>query len=366
MNMIQTDIISFCGQRAFNINTAPVKKKILNKLETTYNIRIVAKHFEKFHEGHFKKLNNFPYQVCLKTNGNPYLLYLTKLHGKNQVIFVDKKIQHNYFLPRIIFSKLMFDDSLFNDTIIDGEMIQVPISDSSGHGKFDINKDKWIFMIHDLYVYKGTNLVDVPLNKRINLVYNMLQNEYKQDKYDTCRIEIKRYFGASEIREIVGEFIPKLRYTCRGLYFKPQYFSYNDILFNFDDSLIRDTTRVKYQSQTDNTVSMNIDNFSNPNNIINPISTISDEQPVKSVIVSTTETGDVIFDIEKTDILDEYSMYEKTGMKQGKKIGTLGILNSKISQMLQRTFESAKLNTRIEFYCRYNKKFNKWIPIKTC
>ena len=137
---MQIGYISFCDKTAFNIKTQYVKEQILKDIYNISQIKIIQKHFEILKEHHFKKLNDNPHLISLKSNGNPYLLYLTKYNFVNTCIFIDKKVQAGYFLPRMIISRFNFPDELFDNTLLEGEMIK------------DNNK-KWIFLINDLYIY---------------------------------------------------------------------------------------------------------------------------------------------------------------------------------------------------------------------
>ena len=139
---MQTGYISFCDSIAFNIKSDKIKKKILDDINNISSIKIIQKHFDVLNKNHFQKLNDIPHLVSLKTNGNPYLLYLTKYNFINLSIFIDKKIQPGYFLPRMIITYFQFDEELYNNTLFEGEMIK----DKDGN---------WIFIINDLYIHKN-------------------------------------------------------------------------------------------------------------------------------------------------------------------------------------------------------------------
>ena len=69
---MQTGYISFCDSIAFNIKSDKIKKKILDDINSISSIKIIQKHFDVLNKNHFKKLNDIPHLVSLKTNGNPY------------------------------------------------------------------------------------------------------------------------------------------------------------------------------------------------------------------------------------------------------------------------------------------------------
>ena len=130
--------ISFAGKTGYNIKSDDVKQRLLDDLEGLTGFKVIQKHHERFHDNLIHKLSGNPHMVCLKSNGNPYLLYLTKINFVNQCVFIDKKIQQGYFYPRMIMSRFRFDDRLFEGgTLIDGEMVKA-------------NNGAWIFLVGDI------------------------------------------------------------------------------------------------------------------------------------------------------------------------------------------------------------------------
>jgi hypothetical protein len=226
--------ISFCDKTGFNVKSDEHKKKILDTLQKTIQFKVIQKHFVKFEPHLIPTLNKNPHLVGTRTNGNPYLLLLTRHNFVNQCIFVDKKIQQGYFYPRMILATLWFDDALFTDTILDGEMVKT--------------KDgQWVFLISDLLAEKGQSLSDVNLVKRLNRLHRLMAQQFSPDALDVCSLQIKRYFHYEELATAMNTFIPKLPYTIRGLYFKPLFLRFKDILYNFDDSLVVKVQRVRYK-----------------------------------------------------------------------------------------------------------------------
>ena len=124
--------ISFCDKICYNIKSNDYKKQVLDELEEKYGFKIIKKHFETYNNSFLDLLKSNPYMISIRSNGNPYMLYLTKYNFVNQCIFIDKKIQNGYFYPRMILSKIHFDDSLFEGTLLEGEMIKD-------------NNNKWIY-----------------------------------------------------------------------------------------------------------------------------------------------------------------------------------------------------------------------------
>lgn len=351
---MQTGYISFCSSIAFNIKTEQVKKNILKNIEELANIKIIQRHFDVLNKNHFKKLNDNPHLVSLKTNGNPYLLFLTKYNFINQSIFIDKKIQSGYFLPRMIISYLEFDESLYENTLLDGEMVK--------------DKDnKWRFIINDIYIYKNQSLQNINIFKRLNYINEIFTNFC--NSFDSiCSFQLKKYFKYTELKYMIEEYKETLNYTCRGIYFKPLYFKFKNILYNFDDSLICQVNKVKYQSKNEfilNNNTTNIDNTIKTNNKklnVNNSNYINKSEENKS---NQNKSDTKMYYIEMTDMPDIYNLYT---MNEEQKLDNLQnvacIPNIETSNFVRNIFKNKNFNIKLKVNCEYIKKFNKWKPIK--
>ena len=349
---MQTGYISFCDKTAFNIKSDRVKKKILQNINDLSNIKIIQKHFDVLNESNFKKLNEIPHLVSLKTNGNPYLLYLTKHNFTNLSIFIDKKIQPGYFLPRMIITYLQFDDHLYDNTLFEGEMIK----DNDG---------KWIFIINDIYIYKNKLLVKNNILNRIDLINNILNNNFN-NKSSICSFEIKKYFKYDDMKYLIEEFSKKLNYTSRGIYFTPLYFKFKTILYNFDDSLINTVKKVKYQNNDEFMLMKNnkITNAKprqkeNTRSKINIVNT--------SIIENENKKGNKEFYVEKTDMPDVYNLYNyDSNMNSYDKVDIAYIPNIKTSKFMREIFKDENIITKLKINCSSIEKNNKikWIPMK--
>ena len=97
--------ISFCGHIGFNIKSDELKKRILDEIDLNFKKKIIQKHHEPFNDSMINTLNSNPFLMALRSNGNPYFLYLTKYNNVNQCIFIDKKmcICTQSHLPKILF-----------------------------------------------------------------------------------------------------------------------------------------------------------------------------------------------------------------------------------------------------------------------
>lgn len=314
---MQTGNISFCGKYALNIKSEIVKKQILQALENQYNIVILRKHFEIFNENiSIDKMTRSPYMYCLKSNGNPYLMFLTRINNINTCILIDKKIQQGYFLPRMIVVHMMFNDECFENTLLDGEMVK------------DAN-NKWVFLINDIYVNCGRYLGDVNLIKRHNLIYEFLQNKFKPC-VDLFYMQVKKLFTMDQLDYVVDIFKDKLNYTSRGLLFKPMFFKFKDILLNFDNNLVKQPHKSK---------------CSKNNQFI--------EEPI-----TNNE-----FVVKKTNTPDVYDLFNR---RTNVFVGHACVNTLSVSKHLSELFKNASIQTSFTMRCVYNDKFKKWTPLQVC
>lgn len=346
---MQTGYISFCDKTAFNIKSDRVKKKILQNINDISNIKIIQKHFDILNKNHFKKLNDIPHLVSLKTNGNPYLLYLTKYNFTNLSIFIDKKIQPGYFLPRMIITYLQFDDSLYDNTLFEGEMTK------------DKNNN-WIFIINDIYIHKNKLLIKNNILNRIEIINNILINNFDNNS-DICSFLIKKYFKYDELKYVVEEFSKKLNYTSRGIYFTPLYFKFKTILYNFDNSLINTVRKVKYQ-KNDEFMMKTKESTKTTKKFMNNTSNTSNRTKINTNITITSKEEEIFY-IEKTDMPDVFNLYNyNDNMNVYQKIDIAYIPNIKTSKFMREIFKNENIITKLKIKCYSFNKNNdiKWIP----
>lgn len=331
---MRTGVISFCDRISYNIKCPDAKDIILNELENKYNIRILQKHWFRMDDIQYKYVNQIPHNVCIRSNGNPYFLYFTRYEDISQIMYIDKKVQPNYQKPRIILTRGQFNDVIFNNTLIEGEMVKD-------------TKNQWIFLINDMIIYQGKSLKDIDLPQRLKYVEEMLSKYYTEDPFmDVCSFQIKKYVAAStDSVESLIDFSKNLPYTNRGVYFVPFSLKYKPKLINFNDSLIK-------------TVFRKVKDCPDFMDKVLPV-----QAPVlveKSEIVTPQEDTKIIW-LRKTDQPDIYDMYENENSLQ--KQGIASVQSLLTSKMLRNVFKNMNVATSVGFHCKFDPRFNNWVPI---
>lgn len=280
--------ISFCGRTGHNIKSDLEKNKILQTIERKFGIRVLKKHHDVFQgPASLETVQRSPHLASFRSNGNPYYVYLTMSESFVETcMFIDKKIQQGYFLPRIIVTRLLFDASLFQQgTLLEGEMVR--------------RKDNtWLFLASDLLVDCGQSLTNLNLVRRLNRLYGLLAEQWRPDGMDICDIQVKKYFRVTQIQRAMSDFLPHLDYTCRGIYFKPFFLKFRDLLLNFDDSLVKKAGRIRYkdasnflllpdahgpENETQNKVDQDICLLRNVQKDINDVKEVKEVKEIKEV-----------------------------------------------------------------------------------
>jgi hypothetical protein len=333
---MRTGIISFCDRISYNIKCPDTKDIILNELEKKYNIRILQKHWFRMDDVQFNYVKQVPHSVCIRSNGNPYFLYFTKYDEVSQIMYIDKKVQPNYQKPRIILTRGQFSDCIFENTLLEGEMVKD-------------NKNQWIFLINDIFVYKGTSVKEHLLQQRLLYVKELLENHYNEDVImDVCRFQIKKYCPTTteDVKKLI-DFSKELPYTNRGVYFVPHSLKYKPKLINFNDSLIKSV----YRKVKDCPDFMDKPIIDVPKPIIENIPTIDK--------IEGTTKG---FWLRKTDQPDIYELYENENSLT--KYGIASVPSLLISKMLRNVFKNLNVATSVRFECIFDERFNNWVPMK--
>ena len=198
--------ISFCKKSGNNIIEANDKQQIIDILSNKYSINFKTNRAMILNKKSLSFLRMNPHLISIKTTGSNYYLFLTRINDTQCAFFIDRKVKQGYSLPRIISVNLSFDDAVFDDTLIDGELIK------------DTNNN-WMFLISDMNIYKGKKLT-MNIVDRFNKIYECLETHFHEDPImDICPLRVKRLFDYSEYSYLITQYMPRMNYNIRGLYF---------------------------------------------------------------------------------------------------------------------------------------------------
>lgn len=334
-----TSNISFCDRIVQNLVSEEIKQSILDKLLSVYNISITQKDCVLLRSNYCNNLKKNDHVIVTKSNGNSYYLFLTKYNNVNTCFYIDKKVKEGFNLPRILIVKQRFDDSVFNDTLLEGELIRT-------------KNHNWLFLFSNLYVYKGQN-IESNMVEKFNTIYHILTHEYYQDyDVDPCKFEVKKVFTFNQFNEMIDNFIPNLPYTVKGLIFLPINKKYNNLLYLYN----RKNYNKKEKAPEKTFVKPGINHANKVNDIKDEIilfnegmkKNANNKKTIKFKIVNT----------ETPDIFNLHIMNENKHVL----FGMAHVQTLKCSQFVKKIFKNKKENDII-VNCKYSNKFNKWEPI---
>jgi hypothetical protein len=338
---MHTGIISFCDRVAYNIKSSDTKDVILNDLETRFQIKILQKHWYPLTKESLQHIYRAPHFACLRSNGNPYYMYLTKYEDVPIIFFIDKKVQPGYQKPRIILGKGKFKESLFSNTLMEGEMVK----DTKGN---------WIFLVNDLIAYENEFLQQKHLPKRLEILVNLFTTQYTPDALmDGCIYQVKQYaYATRDGLDALLQLKDQLPYTNRGIYYWPFFLQYKPKLHNFDDTMIKDVVR-KVKDNPE---------FREKMEHSPPPAQVQTPHVAVTVAPNVSTEGVQIMWLRKTENPDVYDIFTTEQAKS--KVGVAHIPSLQASKMLRSVFKDVTVAMSIAFQCEYNKTFEKWVPIK--
>lgn len=340
---MHTGIISFADRIVHNIKTNDMKDVILEQLYSLYGIKIIQKHYHKIDETNIKYIKTNPHLCNLRSNGNPYYMFFTTYNDIPIIYFIDKKIHPGYQKPRILLVRGLFDEKLYHNTLIDGEMVKC-------------QDGKWLFLMNDIICYEGRHLLKVQLPDRLNIMYNLLENQYKPDPIiDVCEYKIKAYYHVFQesITDLI-EASKTLQYTCRGIYMWSYDLRYKPKLYNFNEANIVSVTR-KVKDET---------SFQTLEEKQETIHELPDYAHCLYVTKDGAVEDERLLWMTQTEYVDVYNLYENENILISKKIGTALVPNLATSRMVRLAFKNKNAASLIKVKCLYNKKFGKWYPVE--
>jgi len=381
--------ISFCDKQCSNVNDNKFKAQIIQNIDSKYKIQIVTRDYNILNPNILRNVSYHQHILTTYTNGNPYMLYLTKIDGINCALFIDKKLKDGYTYPKMHCVKYRFADELFEkDTIFTGELVR------------DYER-RWFFLIDNILLYKGLSTSEKNILSKYELIYNIMNQEYKADKYlEICPLQVKKLFLYKDIKKLVSEFIPNLSYMCKGIIFytlnnKHSNYAYimprdcqiaiqtsdyideliqdkHPELWNKKNSITNENSTINNESifnnmQNNNMQNNNMQNTNMQNNNMQNTN-IQNELESKNISENLTnieiDKNNAVFKILKTDMPDIYNLYYLDEKHNLFKHSIALVPNIKISHFLYNTFVSNPNNLDLNIECKYSIVFEKWIPIR--
>ena len=308
---IKTLDISFCGKRALNIVNSEAKDEVM-KFFTTHSIKINQRYANLLQSSSLNYLSKHPHLISIKTAGTNYFMLLTYLNDTPVTLFIDRKIKSGYKYPRVISSRLGFDESLYQKgTLFDGELVKD-------------KDDNWMFLLHDLLVLEGKKMNTTIVHKT-NEMYKIMSEKFVANpELDNCPIRIKKLFTYADYNKMITQFIPRLKYPIRGLYFNTMSKKHSNFLFLYPNQNTMHGGLMKKEKQSKGQEQV----------------VVKKEKDNVFIVKGTDTTG--VFLLETSD---------------GESRGEAHVPTLKMSKILRRALGD---NETVKFHCIKNDKFDKW------
>ena len=290
--------IRFINKPAMLITEDEIKKSIQKIVEDNLDFNLSFKNFTLLNDGNmdFLKKDIEKYVFGPITFGKKFFILFTKLNDENCIIFINKKRPE-----QMILCKLDFEEKLFNNTLIDGELFK---QDNKGY-----------FQAIDIYLYKNNNIYNEKLEYRLGKLNKIFKEYFKEDKTDPCKFYIIKYSDLTLFKSFYS-LRDSLGYKISGVTFKN-----------------------KIENKNYNFVFM---------------------ENRKSITKPSKDSYDVIFKLKKTELPDVYDMYcINNGSEYNYGIASISTLE--LSEKLRILFTT---NDEMIWGCSYVKAFKNFTPVK--
>jgi len=321
---------SFCGKECDNITDNDTKKFILQDMKFKCNVDYSTNYARLFNARFSKNLNN-PHVVCIKTIGSPYFMYCTRINDTGYTFLIDKKIKEGYDYPKIFVLPYRFNKDIYSGTLLETELVRD-------------KKHSWFLLIGDLYQYCGKSQQHMDIIKRVNIIYQLLNDNYTDDSYlDLCPLQVKGFFEYKDLQHLKENIMPKLPYQVRGFYYVPINTKHAKVLQLLDRKPQQQEGQQKGQQK-----------------VPGANGGYKEKKPVFKKPVSEVNTDKrVIFQFLKTLKPDIYDIYVQDGGDKIK-VGIPSIPNMRVSKLVRKAMKDREMECFIE--CAF--KDSKWIPEK--
>jgi hypothetical protein len=319
----------FGNSNGIFVNDLNIKNKIIDFLFDSIDLSkfryVMLNNIQKMN---YLKQNN--HYISPNYKGYNYFLIFMTINKNNYCVTIDKKklsYHKNQLDVRnipIIKIKILTSKSIFNGSIFDCKLIK--------------NNSKFIMLIKDCFYLMGNCILDMEMKNKMIHIDNIIKNQFNKDPSPNFKILINKLFEYNDLKKLIKEIMPECSIPTQGIVFFPKFSGVTIIFIEKKIEKINITSNVKNDTYH---MIYNLVNFLKSRDY-----SYESEGKKKNMY------------LKKTDITDVYDVVEKF---DSERLGIAHIPNLKISHMCQNLID----NVPVKFLCVYNKKFNKWTPIKS-
>jgi hypothetical protein len=195
---------------SYNANTKQI-------LDFVYKIDISKFKYKLLqYETDLQQLALQKFYVGANFTGSNCLLIFTKINDKYCTYLIDRKTL-SYTYDKIDMQKvkitkinIKLEPSIYMGTIIDGVYIT--------------NKDEKIFIINDVYCFRGDDFTNTQINSKLLTVVGYLNSNYsKPDKTDDIKLSVNKLYPLEKTEHLINNIIPnKKDIVAKGICFYPE------------------------------------------------------------------------------------------------------------------------------------------------
>ena len=312
--------IDFGNGKGLQITNTLLITEIVNKVETTYNLDINCRHYHFLDKARALELRQKEHSFLLFTRGIKYLVLITHVNFKKYVLFINRANKD------IIFVKTRFDESLYSDTILEGEVLKID--------------GKSYMLISDVLVNEKEVIINLPFHQRRKILDEIIDEKYVSDEnLEPFTLIKKDFYSYPEMGKVHQELIPSLPFEVNGFLFKCHESSSYDILYIFPEFR-------KKKTPSDNKVK---------------------GKPMEKMKIDIDKT-DATFMMRKMDSPDLYELciFDKNTNKKAK-IAYAGVPNLESSKKFRLWFHDAEKDDEERAFiyakCHKDEITEKWIPV---
>ena len=236
---MQSSPVSFGAATGFSLRYDADKSRLLGELRDIAGVHVpdrgarTQRYCGADHAREIRANGGTRFAVALRSRGNPYYLFLTRVDGAGVCAFVDRKVQDGHFYPRVILAHMCFDERAFDGTVIEGDLLRMgggdppPGPPPGGGGGGGGGPSHWVFVCTDLLADRGVDLKASGdrLDDRLARLSRLLSpTSHRPDlATDVCLMRATRYFSVSQLRDVVERQLATgmIDYEVNGIVFRP-------------------------------------------------------------------------------------------------------------------------------------------------
>lgn len=376
-------LVNFAQKKAYLVEDEKFQKAIREKVSDKYrlNLRTGNKYYKFLDDKDLPVLKKFEHRICFNLKQKPTYLFLTTFQKQKFCLYFDVEMKEIYSVRH------RFDEDLFDDTLLEGELIKV-------------SQQHYIYLVSDLLILHE-KINTEHLDKKLTTLHKIVEIKHRPDPgFDPCQLLVKDFVEYKYMESLMNNHyltVPYRQYIS-GLIFRPVVKSNRNIITvldknNFHKINIPETSPSivsdKNIQEADMSSFLNIEvpEFGGGFSLQNLLQKFQEKDEVtcqledklspasqnENVVEKTQEKRKklkidykkhtvVNFEIRNTEMPDVYELWLLNEDEKLYKYGIACIPTRDSSELIKSWFSDG--SGQVIVACRYIKNFSKWQPLK--